>query len=406
MEIKTLTYFKIHIDMKLAILTCGMLPIPAVQGGAVENLIDFYLEYNDIHKLHDITVYSPWDPKVKTHPALGSDINHYHYIDVTSLRARIERRFYSYCHKNEYYNYFIEYYFEKVYADLKTKDFDYIFIENGAGLAYKLSQRGHRNLILHLHNDLLNTQSRYHDIIANCFTMVITVSNYIKGRVATAFPVDKTETVHNGIELKNFTRKNVSRVNRQQMGLVEDDFVMVYSGRINKEKGVSELIDAMLLLKDYPKIKLIIIGGSFFDNVKNDDDFICSLKNKARTISDKIIFTGFIPYNRVPDYLHVADIAVLPSMWDEPFGLTIVEALASGLPLITTRSGGIPEICEGVAIIVDRDGVVNNLAAAILDLFEHPEKRKEMTTAGLERAKLFDKETYAQNLFAAIDGLK
>ena len=134
--------------MKLAILTCGMLPIPAVQGGAVENLIDFYLEYNNIHKLHDITVYSPWDSKVKVHPALNSDVNHYIYTDVTSLKARIERRLYKYLHPSEeYYNYFIEYYFEKVYADLKTKDYDYIILENGAGLAYKLSQRGYKNII-------------------------------------------------------------------------------------------------------------------------------------------------------------------------------------------------------------------------------------------------------------------
>jgi hypothetical protein len=82
--------------MKLAVLTCGLLPIPAVQGGAVENLIDFYLEYNDTHKLHDITVYSPWEPKIKLHPALSSDVNHYHFIDVTSLRARISRKIYSY----------------------------------------------------------------------------------------------------------------------------------------------------------------------------------------------------------------------------------------------------------------------------------------------------------------------
>ena len=138
--------------MKIAILTCGMLPIPAVQGGAVENLIDFYLEYNDVHKLHDITVYSPWDPRVKNHPALSSLVNHYVFIDVTSLKARIARRIYGYFHHNEYYNHFIEYYFEKVYADLSKKNFDYIILENGAGLAYKLSQRGHKNIILHMHN--------------------------------------------------------------------------------------------------------------------------------------------------------------------------------------------------------------------------------------------------------------
>ena len=44
--------------MRIAILTSGILPVPAVQGGAVENLVDFYLEYNDRHRLHDITVYS------------------------------------------------------------------------------------------------------------------------------------------------------------------------------------------------------------------------------------------------------------------------------------------------------------------------------------------------------------
>ena len=66
--------------MKLAILTSGILPVPAVQGGAVENLIDFYLDYNDKHQLHDITVYSVWHPNVKVHDALKSKVNHYKYI--------------------------------------------------------------------------------------------------------------------------------------------------------------------------------------------------------------------------------------------------------------------------------------------------------------------------------------
>ena len=89
-------------------------------------------------------------------------------------------------------------------------------------------------------------------------------------------------------------------------------------------------------------------------------------------------------------------------MWEEPFGLTVVEAMAAGLPLITTRSGGIPEICEGVATIVNRDNIVENLANAILDLYHHPEKRVAMSKASLERSKMFDKETYARNFFEAI----
>ena len=107
--------------MKIAILTCGILPIPAVLGGAVENMIDFYLEYNDQKKLHDITVYSPWDAKVKKHPALSSDVNHYIYIDATSLKARIARRLYGLFHHHEYYNHFIEYYFERFMPILRNR---------------------------------------------------------------------------------------------------------------------------------------------------------------------------------------------------------------------------------------------------------------------------------------------
>ena len=391
--------------MKIAILTCGILPIPAVQGGAVENLIDFYLEFNNQKRLHDITIYSPWDNKAKNHPALSSDVNHYIYIDDKSLKARIARRIYKCFHSNEYYNHYIEYYFEKVYSNLKKGDFDIVVLENCPGYAYKLSQRGYHNLVLHLHNELLHSNSRYHDIIFNSLTKILTVSDYIKERVSSIQPSNKIQTIYNGIDLNIFSPKDISTINRNRIGFSESDFIIVYSGRINNEKGISELIDALLNLRDIPQIKLMVLGSSFFDIAKNENNFVRSLKNKAKEIESKIVFTGFIPYNQVPDYLQIADIAVLPSMWEEPFGLTIVEALASGLPLITTRSGGIPEICEGIAIIIDRNTIINNLTKAILYLYEHPEERKKMSIASIERAKQFDKDIYAENFFEAIKNL-
>lgn len=394
--------------MKLAILTCGMLPIPAVQGGAVENLIDFYLEFNDLHRLNDITVYSPWDAKVEKHPALSSQVNHYVYIDVTSLKARIGRKLYGYFHSHEYYNYFIEYYFEEVYSCLKKRDFDYIILENCPGYAYKLSQRGYQNLVLHLHNELLHSNSRYHDIIFNSLTKILTVSDYIKERVSTIQSSNKIQTIYNGIDLIKFCPKVNSSVNRKTLGYSKDDFVMIYSGRINKEKGVSKLIDAMLLLKDSPQIKLMIIGGSFFGNTNNEDYFIRSLKEKAKIIKDQIVFTGFIPYEMMPDYLQLADIAVIPSIWNDPFPTTELEAQAMGLPIITTVRGGIPEeVSEENAILLETDEhIVKNLASAILDLYEHPEKREKMAAASLERVKLFNKETFAKNFFNAIEDIE
>lgn len=391
--------------MKIAILTCGILPIPAVQGGAVENLIDFYLEYNNENKLHDITIYSPWDSKVEIHPALFSDVNHYIFIDVTSLKARIARRLYGVLHHHEYYNHYIEFYFERIYAHLKSQDYDYILLENCPGYTYKLSQRGYHNIILHLHNELLHSNSRYHDEIFNSLSKILTVSDYIKGRVSTIQPSNKIKTIHNGIDLKQFSPKKNLIVNRKTLDFSEDDFILVYSGRINHEKGVSELIDAMLLLKDYPNIKLMIIGGSFFGNTNEEDEFILSLKEKAIIIGNRIVFTGFIPYDKMPDYLQIADIAVIPSIWNDPFPTTELEAQAMGLPIITTVRGGIPEeVSTENAILLDTDEhIVENLTSAILALYKQPEKRGRMAAVSLERAKLFDKKIFATNFFAALN---
>ena len=99
--------------MKIAILTSGILPVPAVQGGAVENLIDFYLEYNDKHRLHDITVYSVWHPNVERCHVLQSDVNHFIYIKVETPLAKIKKHYLHHIHKGlEYYHYTIEYYFD------------------------------------------------------------------------------------------------------------------------------------------------------------------------------------------------------------------------------------------------------------------------------------------------------
>ena len=394
--------------MEIAVLTCGMLPIPAVQGGAVENLIDFYLEYNNKKRLHDITVFSPLDAEAETHSALSSDVNHYTFIDTTSMKAQIGRRIFKFTHSpSDYYNYFIEYYFEKVYRQLKRVDYDYIILENCPGYAYKLSQRGYNNLILHLHNELLHSNSKYHDIIFNSLVKVLTVSDFIKKRVSTIQPSEKIQTVHNGININSFSVKSTPTITRQNLGLSDVDFLMVFSGRINKDKGISELIDAMLQLHDYPQVKLLVIGSTFFGDADNEDNFVRSLKAKARPILQRIIFTGFVPYHQMPAYLQMADVAVIPSIWNDPFPTTVLEAQAMGLPILTTRQGGIPEeVTERNAVLLDtNEHFVENLSVAILDLYVNSDKRRQMAETSLERAKLFDKETYARNFFNAIESL-
>ena len=149
----------------------------------------------------------------------------------------------------------------------------------------------------------------------------------------------------------------------------------------------------------------MIIGSPFFGNVANEDDFVRGLKQKAEGIKDRIVFTGFIPHSQLAQYLKMSDIAVIPSLWDDPCPNTVLEAQAMGLPLITTCRGGIPEeVTEKNAIILETDNhFVDNLAAAILDLYEHPEKRQQMASVALERGKLFTKEIYTKNFFEALE---
>lgn len=390
--------------MKIAILTSGTLPIPAVQGGAVENLIDFYLEYNNQHRLHDITVYSIWHPDEKRLPALKSDVNHYRYIKIDGWWHRLRKHIIRKQQLHGYYHYTIEYFLHEIIKKVKSEHYDFIVIENRPGFILNLERQIVTKYVLHLHNDFLNQNTKYAKEIYNSYHRIINVSDFITNRVNKVGTIcEKGMTVYNAIDTCLFFQ--AVAIKRSILGLTKDDFIIVYSGRLNKEKGILHLIQAVKTLNNILNLKLLIIGGSSYGKSQRPTPFTELLMKESEPIKDKVIFTGFINYVEIPSYLKTADIAVVPSMWEEPFGLTVVEAMAAGLPLITTRSGGIPEICEGVATIIERENIVDNLAAAILELYDHPEKRKQMAAASLERSKLFDKETYAVNFFKALDSI-
>lgn len=391
--------------MRIAILTSGVLPVPAVQGGAVENLIDFCIDYNDRHHLHDITVYSIDHPRIKDLGVINTDVTHYHHIDTTSWIAKIRKRLYKIRYKeNGYYHYTIEYYFKKALQHIQKKDYDIIIVENRPGYALKLKERTTAKLVLHQENDFLNSQTLQGQKIYEAFCRIINTSAYITNRVKSINPSDtKCKTVLNGIDTQVFFQAEPSP--RVRLGLTDKDFIIAYSGRLNEEKGIIQLIQSIKQLHRIPNLKLLIIGASSYGKDKRPTPFIEKLRKETEPIKNQVIFTGFIDYHQIPSYLKMADVAIVPSMWEEPFGLTVIEAMAAGLPLITTRSGGIPEICEGVATIVNRNNIVVNLATAIFDLYEHPKKRKKMSVEGLERAKMFDKKIYAKNIFRALEDI-
>lgn len=390
--------------MKIAILTSGILPIPAVQGGAVENLIDYYLEYNNQHRLHDITVYSIAPPY--STPKADTECTHYHYVGTTSLFHRLKRAWFvrRAAQKEGYYSPYIEYFLREAMKHIKRQHFDAIILENRPGYALPLSEVTDAKLIVHLHNDFLNSESKQAQAIARACHSVITVSDFIKQRVETVLsPQLKVITVHNGINLPRFYQ--ATPLSRSSLGFTDEDFIVVYSGRINREKGVKELIQAFKRLKDYPHIKLMVIGGSFFGNEQGADPFIQSLQAEAEELSNRIIFTGYVPYEQIPSYLKMADVAAVPSMWDEPFALTLAEAMTAGLPVVATHVGAIPEVSQGCAIVIDKQAFIEEFPKSILNLYRDPSCRTSMIEKGLSISKQYAKERYSEDFFKAIDSI-
>ena len=281
--------------MKIAILTSGILPIPAVRGGAVENHIDFYLKYNDEHKLHDMTVFSVYDKRIEGHPALNSDVNHYEYINVDSYWARISKHLYKKLFGEGYYHYTIEYYFRNAWKKLKNNHYDIILLDNRPGYALNIKLPKDTKLYIYLHNDLLNNKTNGFQQIYDAASRILTVSKYIANCVKTINPEDKKcIPVLNGIDITAFSPNIQPKVTREQLGFSENDFILVFSGRISPEKGVKELIESIKRLKDLHDIKLLIIGSPFYGEARSGKEYLREVEKAAESIKDRIRFTGFI----------------------------------------------------------------------------------------------------------------
>lgn len=385
--------------MRIAVLTSGILPVPAVQGGAVENLTDYYLSWNHLHRLHDITVYSIFHPKVCQTTELQSDVNHYIYIDTASWWQRLRRYLFGRFHNELFYNHYIEFFLSEVVKRMGNEHYDLIILENRPGYAIHKELTNHGPLVLHLHNDFLNSSLPFADKMVANIEKIIAVSDYIKKRVLTISSAPETIVVYNGIKANSFFKSTNKMALRDQLHMSGHDFIVLYSGRLMAEKGIDKLLEAFSLLQEEHDIKLYILGNSYFNNVKHDNEFTLHLKEMADNLGSKVTFTGYVPYNKVSQYVAAADVAVVPSIWQEPFGLTCIEAMAAGIPLITTKVGGIPEIVKGkqnILLNVD-DNLSRSLANAIVTI-----KRNYSQFSGNTLDSRFTAENYAKAFFEAL----
>ena len=176
---------------------------------------------------------------------------------------------------------------------------------------------------------------------------------------------------------------------------------LIFSGRLRNYKGIKELLLAFLESKDKMPDAYLLIVGSFAFSSTYVSLFEKELASIIHQLGERVIFTGFVKYEVIHRYYQIANVGVFPSIWEEPFALTCLEAIASSLPVIITRSGGMPEIVnEECGIVVENDAnLVNSLAAAMENIYGMDKAKLEnMAQHSVLRAQSFDNQLQIQTI--------
>lgn len=154
--------------------------------------------------------------------------------------------------------------------------------------------------------------------------------------------------------------------------------VVFASGRLNKEKGFFELLEAMSYVAEPAHV---VIAGEGHERR--------SLERHARSIGGphRVTFTGWLDAHELQGWRERAVIVAVPSMWPEPFGIVGLEAMDARKPVVAFASGGIPEWCaDGETGRLIAPGDLRALAAAIEDLLRDADARTRMGDAAIARA--------------------
>jgi glycosyltransferase involved in cell wall biosynthesis len=175
---------------------------------------------------------------------------------------------------------------------------------------------------------------------------------------------------------------------RHLLGLPADDFLAGYVGRLVKEKGVFDLLEALVLLS--PATRVLFLG---------DGPARAGLEARAEELglANRVIFLAQRPQHELPVAMNALDVLVLPSRttasWKEQFGRVLIEAMACGVPVIGSNSGAIPDVVSEAGLVVP-EGDQQALAAALIVLHADPLRRRALGEFG--RRQVEEKYTWAR----------
>ena len=386
----------------IGIIMGGVMPVPAVCGGAIETLITSVVKRYSKEDGLKLTVFSVYHkeavkaaekyPEVRfvwTHTNTFWNLaKHAVFMAVRALSGRTIRT--------------LQRHYNEIAPVITNEKFDLLIVEGGDEQAVIDIAKGYKReqLVFHAHIHFIPSEKT-----ADGFGHMIGVSDFVtrEYQKACKTPV-KAYTLKNAIDLDKFS-KHISTEGKKQLrkkiGLQEEDFVILYVGRLIQVKGILELIKSVLSINDN-NIKLLVVGSANFGK-RAFSPYAKKVKKLCKKNRNRIIATGYVDNSEIYKYAMSADIQCVPSLWEEAAGLVTIEAMAYGIPTIVTNSGGMTEyVTEENALIIERDGIAENLKNAICYLKDNPELRNQMSKNAKIQSKKYGEETYYKNFVKTV----
>ncbi|MCF6156987.1 MAG: glycosyltransferase family 1 protein [wastewater metagenome] len=225
------------------------------------------------------------------------------------------------------------------------------------------------------------------------FRKIVTVSNQVKKELIANYHLSEKdiEVIYNGVDTKTFSPHNRGRYFsevRKRFCIKLNEKIILFLGTGFERKGLSFLIQAFAILKDdCPDTKLLIVGKD--SSIQKYIHF-----SEKLNLSGRVIFTG--PQSDVRIFYAAADIFVFPTLY-EPFGNVCLEAMASGLPVITSKVNGVSEIMKGMDyLLLDIPTDTETMAKKISFLLTNDMERKRIAYAARRIAEQYTVSLNAQ----------
>lgn len=241
-------------------------------------------------------------------------------------------------------------------------------------------------LVWHVHNirKIHWMNSFLYRIAGALSRKIITVSNACKlNLLKTKINPSKFVTIYNGIDLERFQREESRKDIRKELKIDSKTKLVGFFGQPIPEKGHVYFIEAAAeVVKIFPDSKFLIVGYLHDSEYQNE-----LYKNVNRLkIQNHIIFTGW--RDDIPDIMASIDVMAHARTTPEPAGLVLIEAMAMGKPVVTSGTGGIPELVEnGVTGIIVSPEDSEALASGIITLLQNPQKAGNMGLEGRKRVE-------------------